>query len=345
MLRKRLRRQHLGRLERDHALDHVLQLTHVSRPVIFLDRAHGIGRNVLLRDAEVVAVLGDEVLDEKLDVLFALPQRRKLDRDHVDAVEEVLAECAFLNRVVEIAIRCGDHADLDLRLDVRSDFANDTVLQHAKQLDLHRQGGFADLIEEDRAAIGFGEQTTLLPDRAGERAAFVTEQFGLEQVFRKGAAVDRHEFAAPAGVVMKGPRDQLLACARLARDQHRRRRPGDALHDREDLLHLRALADDVRERETFFERGPEVKVFVLELFPLDSLADDDLQLFDVERLGDVVERACFQRVDRRLRRRVSRDHDESDGRVLRFHLANEVDSRSVGHHQVAQHELRLVLRD
>ena len=73
---------------------------------------------------------------------------------------------------------------------------------------------------------------------------------------------------------MDGPGDQLLPRARLAGDQHRRGRAGDALHDAEDLLHLRALADDVGEGVALLEGGAEVEVLVLELLPLDGLADD-----------------------------------------------------------------------
>jgi hypothetical protein len=40
-----------------------------------------------------------------------------------------------------------------------------------------------------------------------------------------------------------------------------------------------------------------MKVLVLELLPLDGFADDDLQLVDVERLGDVVDRAGLERFD------------------------------------------------
>ena len=136
--------------------------------------------------------------------------------------------------------------------------------------------------------------------------------------------------------------DQFLPGSGFAGDEDSRHRFRDALHDRENLLHPRAAADDVGEREFLFERGAEVEVFVLELFPLDRFVDDDLQLFDVERLSDVVEGAGLERLDSRFRRGVGRDHDDGDRRILRFGLAQQLEARAVGEHQVAQDEVGLV---
>ena len=116
-----------------------------------------------------------------------------------------------------------------VRLHVRADAADDAVLQDAEELDLHRRRRLADLVEEDRAAVGLVEQPALLADGAGERAALVAEELGLEQRLGEGAAVDRDELPAAAGVVVDGAGDQLLAGARLAGDQHRGDGLGDAL--------------------------------------------------------------------------------------------------------------------
>src|SRR5437868_4026629 len=66
-------------------------------------------------------------------------------------------------------------------------------LAHAQQLDLERRGHVADLIEEERAAVGDLEQPRLILDRAGERAADVAEQRALEQVVVERGAVLHHE--------------------------------------------------------------------------------------------------------------------------------------------------------
>ena len=59
------------------------------------------------------------------------------------------------------------------------------VLQDPQQLDLHAGTGGGDFIEEDRAAVGLHELAHLLADRAGERAGHVAEQFAFQQRFRQ----------------------------------------------------------------------------------------------------------------------------------------------------------------
>ncbi len=59
------------------------------------------------------------------------------------------------------------------------------LLQHAQQLHLQRQRHVADLVEEQRAAVGRLEEALVRLHGAGERAARVAEELGLEQVSRE----------------------------------------------------------------------------------------------------------------------------------------------------------------
>ena len=59
------------------------------------------------------------------------------------------------------------------------------LLQEAQQLDLQRQRDVADLVEEQGAALGQLDLADIGLDRAGERAALVAEQLGLEQSSRE----------------------------------------------------------------------------------------------------------------------------------------------------------------
>ena len=76
------------------------------------------------------------------------------------------------------------------------------------------------------------EQPALLHARVGERAALVAEQLALEQLLGQRRAGDVHERPrrAVAGVV-NHLRDEVLAGAALAGEQHRRRRAGRDLGD------------------------------------------------------------------------------------------------------------------
>ena len=67
------------------------------------------------------------------------------------------------------------------------------LLQGAQQLDLGFERQLADLVEEQRAAVGFLELADAPVDGAGERALLVAEQDALDQVLGDGAAVDGDE--------------------------------------------------------------------------------------------------------------------------------------------------------
>ena len=115
----------------------------------------------------------------------------------------------------------GDHADVDAPLLRRADRAQRACLEHAQQLRLQRERHLADLVEQQRAAIGRGEQAGVIVGRAGERALDVAEQLALEQLLGQRRAVERDErlLRARARAVDRA-RDRALAGAGLAGDQH-----------------------------------------------------------------------------------------------------------------------------
>ncbi len=103
----------------------------------------------------------------------------------------------------------------------------------------------SDLIEENRSAIGLLEPANPARIGPGERAAFVTEQFAFQKCFGNGGAIDRDERSGGAvAVLIDRPRDELLAGAGIAPDQHRHGRGGDAANLFVDGLHGAALANN-----------------------------------------------------------------------------------------------------
>ena len=76
---------------------------------------------------------------------------------------------------------------------VGADLLQLTGLEEPEQQALHAQRHLADLVEEDRAAIGDFELAGLVPIGAREAALHVAEQLRFEERLGDAGAVDRHE--------------------------------------------------------------------------------------------------------------------------------------------------------
>src|SRR2546426_858616 len=126
---------------------------------------------------------------------------------------------------------------------VAADALDLTFFDRAQNLRLHAEGHIADLVEEQGAAAGQLEASDPRSDGAGEGAALVAEQLRFEETLRDGGAVHGDQGAALARArAMNRLRQQLLARAALALDQHRevRRRPAPRCLQRADESLVRA---------------------------------------------------------------------------------------------------------
>ena len=168
--------------------------------------------------AELRVVAAQEERRERRDVLDALAQRRQRDRDHAQAEVEVLAEPAFLHRLVEVDVGGGDQAEVGLDRAGAADALDLALLNRAQQLGLQVEPQVADLVEEERAAGGELELADLLADRAGERALLVAEEHAFDQVLRNRRQVHGDKRT----VRRRRPRDAAAAPAAPCRCRSRR---------------------------------------------------------------------------------------------------------------------------
>ena len=125
-------------------------------PGVVLHQPDGVGRDGLDRLA-VALRRAQEVLDQIVDVVDALAQRRQADRHDVEAVVEILAEEALPDHLAEVAVRRGDDADVGLDRRAAADHGVLALLQHAQQAGLGIHRHVADFVEEERAALGLLE--------------------------------------------------------------------------------------------------------------------------------------------------------------------------------------------
>ena len=123
-------------------------------------------------------------------------------------------------------------ADVDLDRLLAADALEPALLEHAQELGLQAERQLADLVEEQRAAVGHLEAAGLLFGRAGERALLVAEQLALDQRLGERGAVDGDARTLRAARrAVDRARDHLLAGAGLAAEQDRRVARADALDE------------------------------------------------------------------------------------------------------------------
>ena len=115
-VRKAFHREFIRRFDDECVLNHVLEFSDVAWPAMGFQELHRCcreTRNVLpVMKVELI----DEVLGEHFDIVLPVPQGRELNRQYVESIEEILAELAFFDHFLQVPIRRGydAHVDLDL---------------------------------------------------------------------------------------------------------------------------------------------------------------------------------------------------------------------------------------
>ena len=323
--------------EGHRVLDHVVQLADVSRPGRLNQHLHGLRGEPLLLALVLGGEQADEVLGQERDVLPPLVQGRQFQADHVQPVEQVLAEGVFLDRLLEVAVGGRNDAHVHRHRLGTAHRPDLPVLEHAQQLDLDVQRHVADLVEEQGAVVGRLEQAGIALDRAGERALDVAEQLGFEQRLRDGGAVDRDErpVAVGAGPV-DGDGQQFLAGAALAADEHGGVGLGHQPCPRQQLLHHRAAADDVL--------PPLAAVLHLADHAaggLQGLFHLAQQVRALDGLGQEREHALPGRLHRLGDGTMGGDDDHRHRLVLPPQRLEQRQAVDAGHAQVGEHHVRL----
>src|SRR5205823_3561858 len=170
------------------------------------------------------------------------------DRHDPEPIEEILAELPRRNGLVEGAIRGRDDAHVHLLGEDAPHRLETPVLEHTQQLHLQLGTHLADLVEEDRPAVGQLETSYPGGDGAREGTALVPEHLALQELLGDGAAMHGNE-APPraARQAVERRRHELLARATLTRDEDGRVGRRHAPDDFEDRQHAGMLADDALE--------------------------------------------------------------------------------------------------
>ena len=188
----------------------MVELADVARPAVGEQRLHR--RGLEARDALAVAlgVALQEVPGQQRDVLPPLAQRRHVDLDRVQAEEKVLAEAPGRDLGAE-GWRWSPTGSRTSQRRVREEptRSNSPVSSTRRSLPCWESGHVADLVEEERAAVGELEAADAVDARVGEGALDVAEELALEDALRDPPGVQGHERPRRAGGGgVERPRDE-----------------------------------------------------------------------------------------------------------------------------------------
>jgi hypothetical protein len=247
-------RERLGNLhdrsagEDTSTLQDILQFSNVAWPGIGYESVHVLLPYAFEGLRQFALKVLKEMGDDERDVLASLTERRNVDRQDVQSVEEIFPEAMVGDLLHQVPIGGGDQPYIDVDRPGASDALEFMLLQHPQQFDLRIQGQISDFVEKERALVSQLEASYATDHRAGERATFVAEELTLYKRLRDRAAVHPYHRTVPPGAkVVQRSRDQLLPGAAFPGQENAGiRRSG--LSDRpEHLLDHRTAADDLLE--------------------------------------------------------------------------------------------------
>ena len=327
--------------EDDGALDAVLQLAHVARPAVGAQPLDGLGRDGEQRLLHVAAESLHEIVRERHHVVLALAQRRHRDREHREAEEQVFAEGPGRDRGLEVLVRRGDQAHVDVHEGRPAEPLEAPLLERAQHLRLQAQRQVADLVQEQGAPVRHLELADLAARRAGECAFLVPEQLGLEQGFGDGRAVDGHHRARrPLAERVQRAREQLLAGAALAFDEHRGVGRRGAVQRCQHPDQRRVRPDDLRRAAPHRQLLLQEEVLGQQPPLLERARDQEQEVVRIDRLGQKVEGAFLHRGHGVLDATVGGHHDDGRCGVLLLGGPQHAEPVPARQPEVRQHDRR-----
>ncbi len=226
-------------------LDAIPELAHVARPRVRSREREGARVEALARAVLVVQAF-QERARQQLDVVAPAPQRRQAHDEYGEPIEQILAQTAVAQDRLGRVIARRDDADVDGDLLGAADAHHAAGFEDAQHLRLQVERHLGDLVEKQRSARRALEIALMLAHGAGEGAALVAEELGLDQVRRDRAAVDGDDGSAGSRAVrVQELRGELLAGPRLADQHHGRLRRRDTAQLGGDVRHLRRFTDQL----------------------------------------------------------------------------------------------------
>ena len=134
-----------------------------------------------------------EIFCQQNDILSTFTQRRKMQFNGIQPIEEVLPECSFSHLLTQISIRCRQNSHIHIAHLVGTNALSFTLLNHRQKFLLHRQIQISNLIQKESSAIRRLNSSFLRIPGIRKRSLLVSEKFAFEKILRNATQVDIHK--------------------------------------------------------------------------------------------------------------------------------------------------------
>ncbi len=247
--------------------------------------------------------------------------------------------CVFT--LYQLQVGRGGHADVETDRRRAPHTIDDPLFERPKQCLLSDRAEIANLVQEDRSAVGCQLETTA-PPLAGPRigAALMAEELRLHKRLDDGAAIEHDQRPRrPRPMMVQRLRHDFLASACLPTDQYRVVGVGDRFHLLVQVLDRKAMSHQASDGFPQAAVGLVQGRVMLRNGPGDRGSDDII----IERLCHVVERTGPNGVDRTRDAALARDHDDRQRAALASEAGQHFFSAEIGHPHVEQYRGRVGL--
>ena len=137
--------------------------------------------------------------------------------------------------------------------------------------------------------------------------------------------------------------NQFFACTTFTKYQNCCVSTGDPVNYLKNLLHLPAIADYIPSAADFPHLLLEISILIYQSDLLQSLTNNGLYAFRIERLGDIVISAKFHCLHSTFHRPISCNHNNDYIRINLFRFAQKFHSVHARHLQVSNDYVKIGL--
>src|SRR3990172_4421663 len=341
--RKIFRPDDRARGEEDEPLDGVSQLPDVAWPRISHEELKRFGREgfgLLTRQSE----LAEEVLDQTEDVLPPVPEGRDLEAHHVQTEKEVLPEATGAHLLLKLLVRRGEDPCIDPFEPGPPHAPQLAGVKDLEELGLHRRTHLGHLIQKDGPPVRHLKKPGLGAHGTRKGPLFVAEQFALQELILKGAAIDHQKRTIrPRTGPVDRSRDEPLTRPSLAGDEHRGVRSRHSPCRLEQDAHGFTFPENHRGMVRLTHHPAQGRILLLELPLLGRTPQDRLDLREFKGLGQVIVGAELHRLDGAVNLGVAREHPHLGSHPATAKPSQGFHSSEAGHSEIKEHHIEILL--